>query len=99
MALARKSGMVCREVNKNVDSGIDTVRTLFLNNRLFIHESCKNLIAELESYRYKEGTEDVIKEGDDLCDALRYALFNKNGIILPHTINNSMQRPILNKNL
>lgn len=98
----RKAGLVCRDVNKDVKKGIDTVRTLFKTGKLFIHENCKNIIAELETYRYKEQngikTEEVVKEQDDLMDALRYALFNKNGIIQYIQTNNTPKR-IINPNL
>lgn len=67
-----------REVNKGKDSvkgGISKVRELFKSNRLYILSSCKSLIGELESYQYDEKQkEKPIKEHDDACDALRYAL-------------------------
>lgn len=71
------------EVNKGADSiknGIDKVRELFKQGRLMIHESCKNLIWELETYAYGEKrtnqneNETPIKENDHAVDALRYAL-------------------------
>ncbi len=72
-----------RDVIKNRDSirnGISTVRELFKSNRLYIHNSCKNLIWELETYSYGEKkadrneTENPVKENDHAVDALRYAL-------------------------
>lgn len=72
-----------REVLKAKDSvrnGINVVRELFKANRLFIHESCKNLIWELETYSYPDKKadhneeENPIKENDHALDALRYAL-------------------------
>lgn len=71
------------DVNKGADSivnGINKVRELFKQGRLMIHESCKNLIWELETYSYGERkanhneTETPIKENDHAVDALRYAL-------------------------
>lgn len=71
------------EVVKGQDSistGIQKVRELFKQRRLFIHESCKNLIWELETYSYpekksmKNESETPIKENDHALDALRYAL-------------------------
>ncbi len=76
-----------REVIKNKDSirnGISTIRELFKAQRLFIHNSCKNLIWELETYSYPEKKpehneeEKPIKENDHLVDALRYALSMEN---------------------
>lgn len=72
-------GLYCREVNKDIVWGIDKVRELFKQNRIHIHESCVNLIAELESYSYPESKdgdpkEKPIKEMDHATDALRYCL-------------------------
>ena len=80
--ILRRAGIRVMDVNKDVVSGIDKVRQLFKANRIHIHKSCKNLIAELETYAYKaqkRGSKDMpeapMKENDHLCDALRYALF------------------------
>lgn len=79
----RRKGVNTRDVLKNKDSvrnGINVVRELFKANRLFIHESCKNLIWELETYSYPDRKpdhneeENPIKENDHALDALRYAL-------------------------
>lgn len=78
--LMRRNGLQVYEVSKEVIGGIDTVRNLFLQNRLYIHPSCKNLIAELETYRYKEAQpnknepEEPVKENDHGLDAIRYCL-------------------------
>lgn len=45
--------------------------------RLRIFNSCVNLIDELPSLKIKEGTDDVEKEHDDACDALRYAIMSR----------------------
>jgi len=69
-------------VSKSVEAGIDYVRSLFKQNRLFVHKRCKNLIAELESYRYEEqkvdknAPEKPVKHNDHLVDGLRYSLFS-----------------------
>ncbi len=79
----RRAGLSVREVSKDVKAGIDTVQTLFRENRLFVHKDCKNLVFELNNYRWREkGTSVVdmnepelpIKEHDHLLDAMRYAL-------------------------
>ena len=79
----KRRGVNVREVIKNKDSirnGINTVKELFKTNRLKIHESCVNLIWELETYSYPERKpnhneeENPIKENDHALDALRYAL-------------------------
>lgn len=85
----RRRGVNIRDVIKNKDSvrnGISTVRELFKQNRLFIHESCTNLIWELETYSYPEKKpdhnveENPIKENDHALDALRYALMMESAV-------------------
>src|SRR3990167_6990206 len=85
----RKRGVNTREVVKNRDSiknGISVVREQFNTNRLRIHEACRNLIWELETYHYQdskpEGNEEEkpVKEGDHALDALRYALSMDNAL-------------------
>lgn len=77
----RNAGLNCREVNKDVPKGIDSVRNMLRNKRLFIHHSCRNLIWEIENYQYKEKkpgqneNEEPVKENDHLLDALRYVIF------------------------
>lgn len=79
-------GLNLRETNKDVIKGIDSVRSLLKNNRLYIDARCKNLITEFESYSYpdtsdlhsvrnKNEPELPVKENDHALDALRYALF------------------------
>jgi PBSX family phage terminase large subunit len=85
--ILRKSGLNCREVNKDIVAGIDHVRELFKQNRIHIHPDCKNLIMELETYRYPDKRPDQneqekpIKENDHCLDALRYALYTNKPII------------------
>jgi PBSX family phage terminase large subunit len=83
----RRKGVNVRDVIKGDDSirvGINKVRELFKTNRLHIHNSCVNLIYELETYSYPEKKdmrnedEDPIKENDHLCDALRYLIMMQN---------------------
>lgn len=79
----KRRGVNVRDVIKNsdsIESGINVVRELFKQHRLFIHTSCINLIWELETYSYPEKkpfhneNENPIKENDHAVDALRYAL-------------------------
>lgn len=91
----RRRGVNVRDVIKNRDSvrnGINAVRELFKANRLFIHEDCKNLIWELETYAYPEKKpdhneeENPVKENDHALDALRYALMMEAGIGEGHVV-------------
>lgn len=79
-------GLTTTKVNKKVKgdnemsnrrAGIMLVNQLFYNNKLFISDRCVNLIQELQTHYYKDGNKDgeVIKENDDLLDALRYCIF------------------------
>jgi phage terminase large subunit len=79
----RRSGLSVREVSKDIKAGINTVQTLFRENRIKIDSRCSNLIFELNSYRWREqgnSTIDMnepelpVKENDHLLDAVRYAL-------------------------
>lgn len=84
--LTRK-GLNCREVSKDIVAGIDHVRELFKQNRIHIHPECKNIIHELETYRYPDKKADrnepekPVKENDHALDALRYALYMNKPII------------------
>lgn len=88
-------GVNVRDVIKGKDSvknGINVVREMLKQNRLFISGTCENLIFEFETYSYGEkGTkakvdENPIKENDDALDALRYVLMmnaNRTGFNKP----------------
>jgi len=87
IAILSKSGLNCREVSKDIVAGVDHVRELFKQGRIHIHPDCKNLIYELETYRYpdkkpeKNEEEKPVKENDHALDALRYALYTNKPII------------------
>ena len=81
IAEIKKAGYNVMEVSKDIPAGIQVVRDLLKQNRLFIHKSCTNLIWELETYSYSEKKPDKneeerpIKENDHAMDALRYAIY------------------------
>lgn len=81
-SLERKHVFVS-EVVKNKDSivnGINKVRNLFKLGKIKIHRRCKNLVFELENYRYPDRKpehneqEVPVKEWDHALDAARYAI-------------------------
>lgn len=83
IAEMKVKGVNVRNVDKGKDSikhGIDKMRELFLQNRLFIHSSCLDLIGELESYSYPEArtfhnlNENPLDENNHAIDALRYVV-------------------------
>ena len=93
------------EVSKGKDSiatGIAIVRELFKQGRIRIHENCKNLIWELETYAYPERRENnneaevPLKENDHAVDALRYCLMTNKPVTTPievrHRILNMARR-------
>lgn len=91
----KRMGLNCREVSKDISAGIDRVRELFKQRKIKIHNSCKNLIWELETYSYPDKKPDQnekevpIKENDHALDALRYALYNHKGITSLNLGNNT----------
>lgn len=85
--ILRKAGLNCRDVSKDIVAGVDRVRELFKQGRIHLSPDCKNLIHELETYRYPEKKPDKneeekpVKENDHALDALRYALYMTSPII------------------
>jgi len=83
----RSFGLNCREVSKDIVAGVDRVRELFKQNRIHISPQGRNLIHELETYRYPDKKPDQneqekpVKENDHALDALRYALYMTSPII------------------
>lgn len=80
-------GIPCTPANKSILQGIEYLRSLMLlksddRPQLYIFNTCKNLIKEIQGYRWPEGTtgknarEVPIDKDDHLCDAMRYAIFS-----------------------
>ena len=75
----KRKGVNVRDVIKgkgSVMGGINKVKELFKQGRLYIHKDCINLIQELETYAFDPDSKDEkpVKENDHAVDALRYAL-------------------------
>lgn len=68
------------EGNNDIDEGVSKLKSYFKNGIISVDFGCKNLIKELQSYRYekdritKNKTERPIKKFDHACDALRYGV-------------------------
>jgi phage terminase large subunit len=60
-----------KEADKDVDAGIRRVNEADIR----VVDTCQHTINEFNQYRYKEGSDTVLKENDHLMDSLRYALF------------------------
>ena len=54
--------------------GINKIKSLFYQKKLFVHEECKALISEIQRWKYADGKEDGIKINDDAVDAMRYGV-------------------------
>lgn len=64
-------------MNEHKD-GIETIQSLFSLELLFILDTCTELINEIYGYKWKDttnGKDEVVKIVDDLCDAMRYAIY------------------------
>lgn len=84
--MLRASGVPAENPNKTKDAAgaaIGFINSLMSRNQFFIHESCRNLIHEMQTYEYKDvqsGDEvtflDKVKphQFDHAIDALRYAI-------------------------
>lgn len=79
-AAHRKYGHNVINAKNDVKEGIIGLSTLFANKMIKINkDNCPNLCTELGLYRWNEkklnnGVEEVLKENDHCCDALRYAI-------------------------
>jgi len=59
----------------SVEPGLNMVRMLFNEDRIKITSNCVNLIHELQNYQYNDKG-NIIKENDDMVDALRYGIIS-----------------------
>lgn len=75
----QRQGMHPVDANNDVFNGIQTMCSDLRNGRVLIHERCKNLIREVESYvwdskKSEKGEDAPVKKNDHAVDALRYCL-------------------------
>lgn len=86
--LLRRRHLPIREVSKDVMPGITKIKQLLREKRLKFHPELAGLRREMDMYVWKENKQDeVVKEYDDLLDALRYAIYNHFDTIKPHDYN------------
>lgn len=62
--------------------GIKRLQELFAHDKITIDPSCVNLIFELESYSWKDGKDEPVKEFDHALDALRYYITRKKKVVM-----------------
>jgi PBSX family phage terminase large subunit len=87
----RKDGWFVRDANNDVLDGIRTVSTMLHERRLYVHESCKNLIREMPGYAWdpkaqSKGEDRPMKVNDHAVDAARYfchTVMGKGGYFIP----------------
>lgn len=79
-----ENGVVCTPAQNDVLGGINRVKEYFQRNDLQIFETCRNLIRELETYRWKDkkrvdsnAPEEPLKMHDHAVDALRYMILSR----------------------
>ena len=72
--------LVNTNVNKDIFSGVQKVKSYLKNSlgktRLFIFNTCKNLIREIKGYRWGKG-DNPIKADDHSLDELRYFVMSR----------------------
>ncbi len=95
IAQLEEDGIYPLQANNDVLDGIQSVANLLEEQRLFIHEDCKETIREFSSYIWdkkaqERGEDKPVKDHDHCLDALRYAIHSGVGGELPFT----NQRPI-----
>lgn len=74
-----------KKASNDVDNGIRLVASLLSMGRLRIHASCENLLDEIPGYSWNpkqsvKGKDEVIKENDHYCDALRYVIYSSKSL-------------------
>ncbi|WP_276916964.1 PBSX family phage terminase large subunit [Aneurinibacillus aneurinilyticus] len=79
IAQLEEDGIYPEQANNEVLNGIQTVAGLLEEGKLFVHQSCENLIREFSSYVWdekaqKRGEDKPVKDNDHALDALRYAV-------------------------
>lgn len=74
----KRAGFNAKSADKSVKEGIDHIKSL----KLYINNNSINLIDELKRYSWKTKGEQIIYEpvkvGDDICDSMRYCIWNNN---------------------
>lgn len=75
----KRKSLRCGITNKDVSLGISEVSRLINEQRLFVNQSCKEFLDEINQYHWEEPKdgknekEQPVKYNDHLMDALRYA--------------------------
>lgn len=77
----QKAGLAVAAAKNEVASGLEALSVLLHPDeetgkpRLFVSPGCRNLIGEMDNYRFEEGISEIpVKKDDHAIDALRYAV-------------------------
>ena len=74
----KRAGLHVGSTNKDVPLGLSYVSSLIREQRLFVHERCKEFLDEASQYVFeknadeKENRESPVKFNDHICDSVRY---------------------------
>lgn len=75
----QRKGLHVVHANNDVENGIQVMTSQMQQGNLFVMNTCKNLIREIQGYVWDEkkaarGEDAPVKRNDHLCDGLRYAV-------------------------
>lgn len=75
--------------DNDVLKGIADVANLLDTGKLIVSDRCKGLMAEITEYQWSQkatekGSDEVVKENDHFCDAMRYAIRSSKNMWSPY---------------
>jgi PBSX family phage terminase large subunit len=74
--------------NSDIEGGILRLKELLIKNKITFSRNCEGLLAELDMYSYKDGTDKPEDKNNDALDSLRYGVNlyydSKGNIISPN---------------
>jgi PBSX family phage terminase large subunit len=73
----RNRGYKAHPADNRVKEGIAYVQRLFEQGKVKISQCCKDFVNEINSYKYKQDTDIIIKKDDHAMDEMRYFLFSR----------------------
>lgn len=74
----QEAGIWAVNARKDVTAGIAYVDSLYKQQKLFIvQDAVERFHEEIDSYSWKEGADEPIKENDDVMDAIRYGVYSE----------------------
>ena len=77
IAALRNAGLDVQPRTGLVLEGIKRLQELFSKGKIIVNPSCVHTISELESYSWKDGKDEPVKEMDHAMDAARYYISRK----------------------